>query len=279
MSPASIIFFFAQLGMMAAAFILGRRLARAKTRQWKPVAVATTALCLLWPVMRFKPLPFLQSLGADVLMHIEVTGICVPATLMFAVASVQSPTASMRRLTGVLVLVIALYFVRFGRWMVTPPPTNLGATILSPDGVCMQSTDYTCVAASMVTLLHAWGITATETEMARLSRTDTSGTTDIRALAGLQHKLNGSNLAAHYDAFAYDDLMRTPMPCIASIDWGYTANHMVAIMKITEKEVTLGDPLESIKQIPKSEFLRKWNGRAIFIQPVAEHPTNSRSQS
>jgi hypothetical protein len=181
MTAESTLWFAAQALAASAAVILGLRVARARPAIWRPVAVVATALMLLWPLVRVFPAAPLELLGPGIVIFIEVTGIVIPAALLFAIASGVVQRARDRRALRLLLVVCALYFVRSGLWMVHPPVPEL-STATFEDGVCRQSTDYTCVAASLVTLLHAHGIEATETEMARLSYTEVgNGATDSRA--------------------------------------------------------------------------------------------------
>jgi predicted double-glycine peptidase len=134
------------------------------------------------------------------------------------------------------------------------------------DGVCRQTTDYTCVAASLVTLLHTYGITATETEMARLSYTEIgSGSTDTRAVCALQRKLAGQPVNVRYEHMDFDRLRQLNRPCMVPLEWGYFTSHMVAVLSVTDGGVSLGDPLTGQRDVDKAEFMRGWLRRAIYL--------------
>lgn len=87
--------------------------------------------------------------------------------LFFAFASHIVPSRERR---GVIILMCAFIFLAIQQtfWHLGRPEVyNYKGTM--ERGVCLQSSDDTCGAASMVTLLNAIGIRATEGEMARLS--------------------------------------------------------------------------------------------------------------
>ena len=85
-----------------------------------------------------------------------------------------------------------VYLAKAGLWMVGGRVPDLGAA--KNDGedpmVAMRTTEYTCVAASIMTMLRAHGIETTETEMARLANSQVgSSATNSPAMSGLRRKL------------------------------------------------------------------------------------------
>lgn len=251
----------------AGAFLVGAR------RRWVSAAVAAFALAvlLLWPLMRFFPLAPMSLLGARRLAMIELTGLLVPAALVFSIAARTVPRPSDRRALWLLLLVASAFFVRTGWWMVSSGVPDLGPTRLT-NGVCCQTTGYTCVAASLVTLLAAHDIPATETEMARLTMTEVNGgATDSRAVWGLERKLesagSAANLRVHYAALDGNGLLTVPKPCLVQADWGFFMAHMMPVLSANANTVVLGDPLQGQREQPTKDFLRHWKGRAIWLAP------------
>ncbi|MBN1510780.1 MAG: hypothetical protein JXB13_02095, partial [Phycisphaerae bacterium] len=244
-------------------------------RVWKPTACAAAAVMLIWPAMRMFPAAMLDACGARVIMHVEVTGVVIPASLLFSIAARHVLKRSERRGIRTLLVICGAYFLLFGKWMVRPPLSNLGPTRL--DGsVCIQSTSYTCVAASLVTLLHAYGVETSETEMARLTQTEQNfGATDSRAVRGLERKLADTDLTIHYENMDYARLCEVPMPCVVPINWRYYVSHMVPVLSADADSVTLGDPLEGIRRCSSEEFRSVWRRRGIYLQPVTTQLTRA----
>ncbi len=265
MTLESALWFAGQLLVAVVALLVGRRIARWASPRWKIIASAAVALMLLWPAMRLYPASVLAHLGARLVMFIEVTGIIVPATVLFAIAAEHVPQRSERRALYAMLAICGLYFLQYGKWMVLPPVPDLGTTQLAGD-VCMQSTNYTCVAASLVTLLRAHGVDATETEMARLSHTEPGhGTTDSRAIAALQRKLAHRDVAIHYEGMDYTRLCQVEMPCVVTVDWGYFTSHMVPVLSADQTSVVVGDPLIGRQQYGPDEFRHLWHGLGIYL--------------
>jgi hypothetical protein len=185
----SLVWFVAQGVVAGVAVPAGLRIAKQSGAVWKAVATLAAAAMLFWPLLRVFPGEALRVFGASTIVFLEVTGIIIPAALLFTIAARTMRHARERRAVALLLIVCGLYYVKTGWWMVGPPVPEL-RTSTYRDGICRQSTGYTCVAASLVTLLRAHGIEATETEMARLSYTEIhGGATDTRAVLALERKL------------------------------------------------------------------------------------------
>ncbi len=122
------------------------------------------------------------------------------------------------------------------------------------------------MAASMVTTLKAYGIASTETEMAHLSHTEVNGgTTDSRAVAGLETKLVGQPIEVCYERMAYNRLKAVPKPCMVSIKWDYFVSHMVPVLEANDECVRVGDPLKGIYEMPVNEFRSVWHKSGIYL--------------
>src|SRR5208282_4321500 len=75
-------------------------------------------------------------------------------------------------------------------------------THMGTDGVCLQTTDYTCGPASAVTALRKLGLPANEGEIAILSYTSsTTGTPPDILAEALQNRYGKDGLVADYRAF------------------------------------------------------------------------------
>lgn len=271
MTVESATWFAGQLVAGGVAALAGRRIARARPAVWKAAAVASTALMLLWPLIRVFPAHALALVTGRLLIFVEVTGIVLPAALLFTIAARHVRRPRDARAIYLLLVVCLLYFVRHGLWMIAPPPPDVPMSRYV-DGVCRQSTDYTCVAASLVTLLQFHGVESMESEMARLSYTEVGGgTTDCRAVYALQRKLAGLPFEVRYEVMDYERLREIELPCVVPIKWGYFISHMVPVLSVNEERVRVGDPLTGAREISKEEFLREWLKRGVYLRtPIPE---------
>jgi len=121
--------------------------------------------------------------------NIVVLGNCVPLIAAVLAALVwrhlRLPSAVRAGLAAALVLLSFDYAA--GR---------LFSTVAVPGGrwrddTCLQSTEYTCAPAAASTLLHTYGIEATEQEMAGLCLTNGRGTSNLGLYRGLCLKTRG----------------------------------------------------------------------------------------
>ncbi|HYE62988.1 MAG TPA: cysteine peptidase family C39 domain-containing protein [Phycisphaerales bacterium] len=248
---------------------------------WLTVLIAATVVMACWPLIRVFTPDAVALLGVRTVVCTELTAMIVPATLFFGIVAGKVPNKRDGRMLLVLSAAVGLYFVKAGAWMVWPAGGGVGeearggvgGTKIDGAGVCRQSTGYTCVAASMVTLLQARGVPADEAEMARLSYTEIGGgATDSRALLALRTKLDahqsatGERLHAAYGRMDAAGLIAAAKPCLVQMDWGFFVSHMVPVMDADSERVIIGDPLEGTRSVPMAEFVREWKGRAITVE-------------
>jgi len=268
--------FAAQFLLALVAFAVAPRIARASRVVCGGVCAVALGVLLVWPLMRVFPVVPIELLGARVVACIELTLLAAPTVLFFAIAARRVPRKSDGRAMMMLTAAAAVYFVKAGWWMLMPAGvgragSEIGRTRINQqaDGseICRQSTDYTCVAASMVTMLRARGIGAEEAEMARLSFTQVGGgATDSRAMWPLEEKLEGTGLAVRYQRLDVQGLIAAPKPCMVQLDWGYFISHMVPVMSADVEQVVIGDPLVGRAKMTAEAFRAKWKGMAIVLE-------------
>ena len=166
-------------------------------RIFQIVTLIPTLGMLAWFVDGFNKANQLTPTSILVLFIVSVLALAWAIFTLFSYhrSSTNARFLALIDLAFVGAFIAAVYFLKAGWWMIGPAlslggwgggVTDLGPTRMQ-DGICRQTTGYTCVAASMVTALRARGIDATETEMARLAHTQVNGgATDSRALWALQ---------------------------------------------------------------------------------------------
>ncbi len=259
--------FGAQIVGAGAAYVAGVALARRSRAVWSLALGVSFALVLCWPLMRVFPVGVIELLGAPAVACIELTALAIPAAMLFAIGAERVPRASDRRAIRWLVIVLAVYFMKAGWWMTPAGVGAVGPTKIDMEGICRQTTEYTCVAASMVTMLRAHGVEAEEREMAELSRTQVGGgATDSRALWALDLKLAGTAWRARYVSVRPGELASVPKPCMVQLNWGFFTSHMVPLLRADEKDVVIGDPLGGLRRMSLESFRRQWKGQAIVLE-------------
>jgi len=150
-------------------------------------------------------------------------------------------------------------------WVMSRPSDLLGT--VDQDGICHQTSGYSCTAASAAMLLHRHGIPATEREMAELSVTNNGGlagggTTESGLMRGLRLKLNGLK-TARIDCPSYDAL---PTPSIVPIRISPTLSHSIVVVQVLPTEVKVLDPLYGRGTLGREQFERDWLKSAVWIE-------------
>lgn len=265
----------AALGLLAAAPAIARL-----RKPW-PAAIAATSLLLmlLWPLSRVFSVELIRLFGASPIACLELTGIIIPAALFFGLAAQRLPRNTDRRAVIALVVIAMLVVAKGGWWMVSPGVGTLGPTQFQGE-VCLQTRQDTCVAASLVTVLRAHDITATEEEMARLARIERGGgATDSRTLGALERKLDAIAGNAAPDSAATSivhlkptylrsdrpGLIAAPKPCLVQLRFGFFTSHMVPVMDADDHRVLIGDPLTGPREMSWPDFSREWKGNMITL--------------
>ena len=256
--------FVIQVLLGGAAVFAGRWVGSRSRSVWVAAAVAGVVVALGVLSTRLWPATAVRTLGAPLAACIEMTAWAIPTLFVLMIGSRHLPRERDRRAMWLLVAVGGGFACKSGLWMVMPPlrPAETGVV---QAGVCRQTTDSTCVAASLTTMLLAHGVATTEAEMASLARTDSGGASDARAVWSLQRKLAGTSFHPEYDTMDAVSLASVPKPCVVCLRWGPLTSHMVAVMSVDEATVTLGDPLSGTRVMGRKEFEQDWRGRAIWL--------------
>jgi len=188
-----------------------------------------------------------------------------PAMAIFGVAMVLFHESVWKRdalLVGAGVLF--LHCAAIG-WILGRPSDLLGT--VGPDGVCHQTSGYSCSAAAAAMLLHRHGVVATEREMADLCVTCNGGvggggTSQSGLMRGLRIKV-GDRKAVRIGRPAFDQL---PVPSIISLRLSPTLTHSALVEKVTPEEVSVVDPLYGRGTLNRTVFDREWMGSAVWIE-------------
>jgi predicted double-glycine peptidase len=148
-------------------------------------------------------------------------------------------------------------------------------TRVGMDGVCLQTTGYTCGPASAVTGLRKLGLPAEEANIAILSYTSSTTGTEPDILAGaLQREYLKDGLRAEYRAFKDVSELRQAGLTLVVVKFGFLVDHFVTVLGVTDTEVIVGDPLNGLARMNYEDFLKKWRFCGIVLtrqqSPYAE---------
>ena len=135
------------------------------------------------------------------------------------------------------------------------------------DGVCIQSTGYTCGPASAVTLLRRLGFPAEEGELALLSKCSLHTGTDGPLLADAINARYGPERVKSWSCeFTDMDALQRAGEVLTVVNLDDTTDHWVVVLKITESTVETADPIYGLHTESRSDFERRWRWESVVVK-------------
>jgi hypothetical protein len=139
-------------------------------------------------------------------------------------------------------------------------------TTVDRDGVCIQTTGYTCGPAAAVTALGVLGLPADEGELAVRSRTTPlMGTLPECLRDALLDRYGGDALTCDVRAFDSIDALGRAGLTIAVVRLNFFIDHYVVVLDVTPETIVLGDPLRGKREVPREEFARDWRRLGLVM--------------
>ena len=189
----------------------------------------------------------------------------LPASLSLGVATVKMSSVGGRRLIPVMAAALFL-MVEQRLWVLATVDHSLFNGRPDEDGVCIQSTDFTCGPAAASTLLTHIGFQTDEKEMAILSGASPLTGTDLFSLCrGLNEKVFDEGYRVSLVRSNWAALREMKIPALASLRDRALVDHWVVVFGADEHGVTVGDPFEGKYVMPKEYFLERWREKLVTV--------------
>ncbi len=139
-------------------------------------------------------------------------------------------------------------------------------TRLDSDGVCLQSTDFTCGPAAAVTALGKMGFQASEGQLAVLAHTSPMAGTLQRclsdALSGLYEQ---QGLQCRYRHFASVEQLKSAEVALVVIKGSFLTDHCVAVLEVSDQAVCIADPSFGKVSMERADFEKIWRFSGITL--------------
>lgn len=132
------------------------------------------------------------------------------------------------------------------------------------DGVCLQTTDYTCGPAAAATVLGRMGILTDERTVALAAHTNLFLGTSCGELASAMRR---PGLRFRTEAFGGPLGLAPHAPCVAVVKHSLLSDHFVAVLAVDEATVTVGDPLSGRRTMSHATFIGLWRNLAVVREP------------
>jgi hypothetical protein len=191
------------------------------------------------------------------------------AAMVLTTPLLKLPRKRERIAVGILMLVLVL---GISVWPFLAPVFNQEQlagliTNIDSDGVCHQSTDYTCGPAAAVTALHKLGFKADESEIALLAHTCSATGTPPDVLAkALRDRYGKEGLVPEYRVFKSAAELKDCGPVLAVVKFNLLLDHYVTVLAVDDREITIGDPLQGIDKLTIEEFQAKWRFTGVVLR-------------
>jgi hypothetical protein len=258
--------FFVVLLLSAGGAGVGYAISRKGTRAAQVAIAIGLLFVVLRAVVRWSPAVEYALLPFDLYAIIHPWWAFPFAFLILGAGAPHMSTPGARR--GVAAFAVVLYLVGVQRLWITAtfdPQTVHG--VVNRDRVCIQSTSYTCGAASAAMLLDQHGVGATEREMAELCWTNgLTGTDEFGVCKGLRAKLAGTGLTPRIVSSDWEDLRRRGGPAMATIYFELMVDHWVLVLEVKDDAVVLLDPIRARQTLPKAKFLELWRKTLVVAE-------------
>jgi hypothetical protein len=140
-------------------------------------------------------------------------------------------------------------------------------TSVDSNGVCFQSRDYTCAPAAAVTALRKLGLPADEGEIAVLSYTSPfTGTLPSCLYTALQNRYGADGLKCQYRHFDSLSQLKGAGVTLAVVRDSFLVDHCVAVLEVSERTITVADPVMGRMLIPREQFEKMWRFSGIVLE-------------
>lgn len=140
-------------------------------------------------------------------------------------------------------------------------------TIINADGVCFQSTDYTCAPAAAVTALGKLGFNAHEGEIAFLSYTNPiTGTFPVCLESAIQSRYASLGLDCHYRRFNSIEDLKDAGLTIVVVKSTFLWDHCIVVLDVDDRYVYLADPVLGKVRVTRWQFERIWRFTGIALK-------------
>ncbi len=140
-------------------------------------------------------------------------------------------------------------------------------TLLDIDGICFQTTDYTCGPAAAVTALGKLGLQAEEGQIAVLAHTSpVAGTLPHCLSDALQNRYGQQGLKSYYRNFDSIQQLKDAGIILAVVSDSLFLSHCVAVLEVSDETVTIADPVFGKTLMPHDEFKKIWKHAGIVLK-------------
>jgi hypothetical protein len=217
-------------------------------------------------------LPFVPPFSWITAGRVRFIILALAVTMGLTTPLSRLPRKCEKLIIGVLMAVVVAWFSVLPFLMpalIKDKLSNLN-TIVNTNGICYQSTDYTCGPAAAVTALGKLGLAATEGEIAILSHSSPVVGTLPRCLyTALKNRYGADGLKCQYRHFDSIAQLRKAGITLAVVRDAFLLDHCVAVLEVSDRMVTIADPVLGRILMSHEQFEKVWRFSGIVLKRVS----------
>ena len=140
-------------------------------------------------------------------------------------------------------------------------------TRFDKNGICRQTTKYTCGPAAAVTALGRLGLSADEGEIAVLSHTSPiAGTMPTLLCTALQNRYGAEGLKCKYRQFDSIEQLRKAGVTLAIVRDAFLIDHCLVVLEVLDHAIAVADPVTGAQLMPFEKFEKIWRFSGIVME-------------
>jgi len=264
---------FETIGVVFVAFVgvvFGRLFSRLKKPYWTLGYFLPLLLILSLVIARYNNL-FTLTLPCLWLTAGRIKFVILSLTVTMGLVTVLSrlPRRLERVLVSILITVVVIWFsiLPFVVPILVKDHLSNLRTMVDSNGICFQTTAYTCAPAAAVTALRKLGLPAQEGELAVLSHTSPfTGTLPWCLYTALQNRYRADGLECQYRIFDSTAQLKDAGVILAVVKDAFLLDHCVAIIDVSDKIITVADPVMGRILMPHEQFEKIWRFSGIVLK-------------
>jgi len=258
------------ISVACAGVALGLSLAALRKPYWViGYAIACVILALLALGRFFYPLNFIHPFDYLLAGRSRFILLCIATTLGLTSPLKRLPC----RLERILVCVVMFQVVTWFSVMPFLVPAVLRSrhesikTIKSRQGLCFQTTKYTCGPAAAVTALAKLGIEAKEGDIAIAAHSSpVVGTLPRCLFNALENQYADKGISYGYKLFKSIEELRSADVTLAVIKESLFTDHCVAILEVYDDHLLIADPVGGLRKMSFENFAKIWRFSGITLR-------------
>ena len=244
----------------AAGAVLGYLFSRLRKPYWTfgyfiPLAlVLIYAVAVHFPALFFTPPISWMMMGRKKFAFLGFVATMVLTTPLSRVPKKRDRIVIFILMTVIVFAVSVWPFIvpAFERNEIARLQTNIDA-----NGICIQTTGFTCGPAAAVTALRKLGLHGEEGKIGILSGTSSvTGTPPDMLVEALQNEYGKDGLVAECRSFKDISELKQAGLTLAVIKYAFMVDHYVTVLEVTDTEVVVGDPIGGLDECPMLTFRR-----------------------